>query len=159
MPGATPHRSIEPTLEDFAHLMRIRLLVRRTQANTKAEAVAVEAVRREVPVAVRRPTRPGGVEPTAATEHAGRARCSTTRVRHATTRLTSIPILASLIHIAVHVMQTPCVRVFALYGMGRFPRVLFEPSVLAQVRFIISKAVLRHHPSTTGILPLSFGGR
>ncbi len=30
------HRSIEPTLEDFAHLMRLRLLAR-TADNTKAD--------------------------------------------------------------------------------------------------------------------------
>ena len=55
-------RSLEPTLEDFAHLMRLRLLARRTQVNAKADAAEAEI--RGVPAAVRRPTTLGA-DPTA----------------------------------------------------------------------------------------------
>ncbi len=95
-----------PTLEDFAHLMRLRLLARRTQGNTKAVADVADR-RPPEPVAARRPTTLGGEVPTAATEHAARARCSTTRVRHATTRVISVPILAPLPNIPMHIVQPP----------------------------------------------------
>ena len=88
---AAPHRSIEPTLEDFAHLMRLRLLVRRTQGNTKA-AVA-DAVRRIVPAAVRRPTSLGGGVPTAATAHAVRGGCRPRWVCYGTCGVIFLPIL------------------------------------------------------------------
>ena len=52
--------------------VRLRLLTRRTQGNTKAEVVVAE--RREPPAVGRRPTIPGSAVPTAATLHAGRAR-------------------------------------------------------------------------------------
>ena len=86
-------------------LPRLRLLARRTQGNTKA--VTDVAARRRDPVAVRRPTELGGEAKTAATQHAVRARCSTTRVRYATTWVISIPILAPLPNIAVHIVQAP----------------------------------------------------
>ena len=86
-----------PTLLDRgnASCLKLRLLARRTQENTKAEAEF--AVRRVKPVARSRPTIPGDVAaPPAATVHAAQARCSTTRVRHATTRVISMPVLAPL---------------------------------------------------------------
>ena len=55
---------------------RLRLLARRTQGNAEAAVDAVDAVvaRRVAPVAVRRPTKPEGKVPTAATKHAILAR-------------------------------------------------------------------------------------
>jgi hypothetical protein len=88
-----------------AHLLRLRLLARRTQGHTKAEGVA--AVRRLAPVAVRRPTIHGVVAPTAATVHADRARCRPCGVGDGTTRVVVIPILTPLPNIAVHVIQPP----------------------------------------------------
>ena len=125
---AAPLRSLGPTLEDSAHLIRLRLLARQTQANAKA--VVVVAARRRVPAAERRPTTPGGEVPTAATAHAARARCSTTRVRHATTRVISIPILTPLHNIPMHTVQTHRIRAFAAYWMGLGARVLAEPTVI-----------------------------
>ena len=86
----------------YRQLPRLRLLARRTQANTKAEAA--EAGRRAEPIAVRRPAILGGAEPTAATEHAVRARCRPTRVRHSTTRIIAIPVLTPLPNITVHIV-------------------------------------------------------
>ena len=86
-----------------AHLMRLRLLARRTQGNTKA--VAVDAERRHAPAAVRRRTTLGVVEPTAATAHAERARCRIRGVSHGTTRIISIPILAPLPKIPIFLTQ------------------------------------------------------
>jgi hypothetical protein len=83
--------------------LRLRLLARRTQGHTKA--VVVDAVRRLEPVAVRRTTNPGGADPTAATDHAVRARCGARGVGHGTTRVISMPILTPLPNIAVHVMH------------------------------------------------------
>jgi hypothetical protein len=51
--------------------LRLRLLARRTQGNTKADKAVAD--RRLEPGAVRRPTNPGAAEPTAATAHAVRA--------------------------------------------------------------------------------------
>ena len=61
-----------PADKRLRDLVRLRLLTRRTQGNTKADAVVV-AERRGEPVAVRRPTSPGDVVPTSATERAERA--------------------------------------------------------------------------------------
>ena len=52
-----------PADKRLRDLVRLRLLTRRTQRNTKA---AVEAERRVAPVAARRPTNHGDVGPTAA---------------------------------------------------------------------------------------------
>ena len=74
-----------PADKRLRDLVRLRLLTRRTQGNTKADAaVAAAAARRVAPVAARRPTIPGVEAPTAATGHAatgpmrapsGRSRC------------------------------------------------------------------------------------
>ena len=130
------------------------LLARRAQANTKAEVVVAE--RRAEPEAVRRPTITGGVVPTAATEHAGRARVSPTRVRHSTTRIIAIPVLTPLPNIAVHVIQAPSIRFFAADGMTCLSRVSTEPSVIAELRVIITKTVLCSRACPTRVLPLSF---
>ena len=98
MPGATsvaaPLRSLKPTdnsLRERPDLLRLRLLDRRIQVNTKAEVVVEVVARRLEPVAVRRPTIPGGAVPTANTV---RARFRTARISHAITRVVSIRIVA-----------------------------------------------------------------
>jgi len=95
--------------------LRLRLLARRTQAYTKA-VEAVDADRRGVPAAARRPTNLGGAVPTAATDHAVRARCWTSRVRYDTTWVISIHILTPLPNIAMHIVQAPSIRFFAAHG-------------------------------------------
>ena len=135
--------------------MRLRLLARQSQGNTKAEVEV--AVRRKVPVAVCRPTIHGGVAPTAATVHAVRAQCSTRRIRYRAARVIAIPILAPLKNIAVQVVQAPSIWFFAADWMSFIVSIVIVPSVIAKLRFIISKTVLRRRPSTTGILPLCFG--
>jgi len=113
----------------FADLMRIRLLARRTQGNTKA---ADAELRRIGPAPVGRPTILGGdFAPTAATAHAERSRCRTTRVRHATTRVISIPLLTPLPNVAMHVVKASRIRFFAAHGMGTDSfKVLMAPNVV-----------------------------
>ena len=107
--------------------LRLGLLARRTQGNTKA---VEDAVRRHEPAAARRPTILGGAVPTAATEHAVRAP-GAPGVSHATTRVIPIPILAPLPNIAVHVIQTPSIRFFAAYWMSIAVRVVVVPTVIS----------------------------
>ncbi len=111
----------------YRQLNRLRLLARRTQGNTKAEVVAA---RRPVPDAVRRPTKPGGAAPTAATAHAGRAKCRASRIPYGLTRIVAIPVLTPLPHIAMHIVNAPCIRFFAADGMCCISRVSTEPSVI-----------------------------
>jgi len=113
---------------DSVYLLRLRLLARRTQADAKAEVVV--AVRRDEPAAERRPTNHGGVAPTAATLHAVRARCSTTRVRHATYRVIFFPILTPLPNIPIHIVQPPGIGELAAYWMSVAARVVIVPSVI-----------------------------
>ena len=129
----------------------------RTADNTKAQVVV--AVRRQNPVAVRRPAVVSRVEPAAAAIHPARARCSTTRVRHATTRVITIPILTPLINIAVHIIKPPSIGQLAADWMCLSTRVLSIPSGITQLRFIISKTVLCRCPCTAGIFSFCFGGQ
>ena len=73
-----------PADKRLRDLVRIRLLTRRTQGNTKAEVA--DAGRRVGSVAVRQPTIPGTVGPTAATVHTGRARRRPGRICYASAR-------------------------------------------------------------------------
>ena len=79
-----------------------------TAEHTKAQ-VAVPVARHD-PAAVRRTADAGVDVPTAAPEHPARARCSTSRIGRRAARVFAMPVLAPLPHVAVHVIQTPPVR-------------------------------------------------
>ena len=137
-----------------------RSLTRRNQNYTKADDVA--ARRWLVPAAERRTQILGRVAPTAATQHASRARCRTSGVSHGTTWILAMPILAPLPDIAMHVIKPPRIWLSAIRcvldaRVSRFLGLRMKPSVLSQHCSIITKAVVRRRPSTATKLPLRFG--
>ena len=123
-----------------------------TAEHTKAQVDAPE-VRRE-PEAVRRTAEVGEVVPAATPVHPVRARRRPPRISHRTARITTIPVLAPLIHVAVHVIQTPRVRLLLTHGMGRIARVLVVPRVISQLGITVAKTVRRRRPSPARTLPL-----
>ena len=136
------------------------LLSRRTQGNTKAEADG--AARRQVPAAVRRPTKPGGVAPTAATDHAARAFCRPRRVRHWAARVVITPVATPFPDVPVHVVQAESIREFLTDSVGvllaNVISILVEPCVLLQLIGCIAKAVSRFSSSPASVFPLRLRG-
>ena len=144
-----------PADKRLRSLARLRLLARRTQGNTKAEGVADD--RRGFPEAERRPALLGTAEPSAATDHAGRARRRPRRICYALARIVSVPIRTPFPHIPVHVVQPPRVGLFLADSVGTslpyIPSILRVPCVLAQLRSIITKAINRRRSGTARVLP------
>jgi hypothetical protein len=119
-PSEHPHQHTK-------HLHAAPPLFLGTADHTKSGAEVVE--RRDGPVARRRPTIRGPAVPTAATAHAGRARCGARGVGHSTDRVISLPILTPLPHVAVHVIKAPFIRFSAADRLR--VAVVTVPSVVA----------------------------
>ena len=75
----------------------------------KAQAEAVEVAIGAPIVAVRHTAPPGGVDPTAATVHMGRARSRSSGVGLSIRTVAAVPVLARLKHIAAHVVEAKLV--------------------------------------------------
>ncbi len=97
-----------------------------------AEANVVEAVARLVADTVRRPRELRGVVPATATQHPEVTFSGPCRVHLQLRGELASPILAPLPHVAVHVVQTPCIGIVALHNC-RFSFRLVAPS--ARVRW------------------------
>ena len=103
------------------------------------------------------PTGSPAVEPAAAPDDAVRARCRPCRIGHCSCRVLTLPILHPLPHIAMHVMQAPCIRLSFTDRMGLTTCILTIPGILLQLGRIIAKTIRRGRPSPRGILPLRLG--
>ena len=99
---------------------QLRLFARLNTDHTKAEEAI--SLRRRIPVAVCRPTVESRAAPGAAAAHATRASRRTSGVRHATTRVVSMPIIQTpLINITVHIIQPPALGCFPPTGCVVLP--------------------------------------
>src|SRR5947207_7153829 len=116
--------------------------------------IAGLALRVEVPT--RRPAFSPLAAPTAAAEHAVRARCRSLRIDGAPAGIRPVPVLAPLPETAVHIIQAPRVGQLLPHRMRRAAAVVQIPRVLGQARvaWIIAMAEARRGPSPAGILPL-----
>ena len=122
-------------------------------------AVAVDAEPRRQAVAIRRAAVGGGVAPRAAAKHARRAGRRPRRVDRGRLLVVVpvVPIGAPLPDVAVHVVQSPGVRLLLAHRMRLAAGVALEPTVLRQLGFAIAKTIPRCRARAAGVFPLCLG--
>ena len=70
-----------------------------------------------------------------------------------------IEIIAPLGHVSVHIEKPPLIGALTTNKMRFAGRVFSEPGISLEFPRIVTKAVLRVRAPSTGILPLSLGGK
>ena len=133
----------------------------RNCGHTKAQEAV--PVLRLAPAPARRTAVPGGTDPAAAPDHPARAGRWPLRIIRwrAGVVVTTIPVLAPLPHIPVHVVQAERIRFLQArlmrVSLSGGVRVFNEPSMLPKLRRIVAEGIHGRRSSPTGVLPLRLG--
>src|SRR5262245_9548664 len=92
--------------------------------------------------------------PRAAPKHPARAFRWTGRIFLRPREKIGFPVPAPFFHVAMHVVESPSIRLLLADRMCRSRRVLLEPRILVELFFIITEIVHRFATGPAGVLPL-----
>ena len=137
------------------YLFRLRQRGRQTHCSAKTaefEAAASRVVR----VPVRRPACRRVEDPSAASVHTVRALFGPPRIDRLIRWISRKHVLTPFPDIAVHVMQTPAVRLLLANGMGLASDALTKPSIFPKQFGVIAKTIGCGARRTASVLPFGF---
>src|SRR5262249_21697679 len=123
------------------------------------EAEAGQARVGRVEVALRRPAVAGEGAPATASVYPVRVARGPLRVGNLVHLVGTVPVLDPFPDIAVHVIQTPGVRLALPHRMRSARGVVAIPGIVPQLARLVTKAIGRSRPGARGVLPLCLGGQ
>src|SRR5262249_18294091 len=128
------------------------------RAQRHAEAQEAASRCRVVPVAVRRSTVTGVAAPAPATDHSAFASLGALGIAP-TWQLLPIRITAPFIHVSMHIVESPGIRLLLPYAACVVfviaPRILAEPGIIAELRGVVAETEVRLGSSPARAFPLS----